>query len=161
MAKGKFKRETAEREAAYIFSSLDGYSRISFCGSLRRGLETVGDLDVVVSASGDESVLIDSIKSLAEEVLANGSKIVRIVLPIGLQVDFYIAPERVFGAFELFLTGSKNFNILTRQVAKRFNHRLSQYGLLDEDGKEISVDELGILESLGLLNFSDPKTRSL
>jgi DNA polymerase (family X) len=160
MSKGRFKRDFVELEAAEISAALAEYGKISFCGSFRRGCDNVGDLDIVISSS-NESLLIDSIKSLAKEVLANGSKIVRIVLPSELQVDFYIAPERLFGAFQLFLTGSQAFNIRCRSLAKRFGWRLSQYGLLGENGEEIAVGELEILEKLGLLEFTDPKTRSL
>lgn len=159
--KGKFKREDVERDVARISSALQGFSKIKFCGSYRRNLPVLGDLDVVVTPSGDESLLISSIKSLAKEVLANGSKVVRILLDNDLQVDFYVCSDRLFGSFCLFLTGSASFNIKCRSLAKRFGWRLSQYGLLDENGTEVSVDEIGILECLGLNEFADPVTRSI
>jgi len=160
--KGTFSKEHAQKDLAYIYSRLEGYGKIEVCGSFRRGLQTVGDLDIVVSENGNGTgILHASIKAMAEEILASGEKLIRIILPSGIQGDFYIAPERLFGSHTLFLTGSKNFNIVCRETAKRMGWRLSQYGLLNEDGTERAVDEFGILQSLGMLEFLSPEDRSL
>ena len=159
--KGKFSREQAEKDLFFVTSNLEGYEELKVCGSYRRNLSQVGDLDIVLTKTGDGELLQSSISHLAEEILAKGEKLVRILLPSKMQIDFYIASQRLLEAHMLFLTGSKWFNIKTRNVAKSLGFRLSQYGLLDQEGEEIALTEEGILEKLGMSQYSDPVTRSL
>ena len=165
--KGRFSREQAQKDLLYVYSKLESYGRIRVCGSFRRGLDAVGDLDIIVTDNEENAKTIEtgflhqSIKAMADEILASGQKLIRIILPSGMQGDFYIAPERLFGSHSLFLTGSKQFNILCRGKAKRYGWRLSQYGLLGENGTEIAVDELEILDALGMSEYANPATRSL
>jgi len=164
MAKGKYSRDKADEDLFYIGLHLRGYKTMKVCGSYRRGVNTVGDLDIVVVSKpilSDEAILHNSIEEMATEVLASGSKLAHVVLPSGMQADFYIAPERLFESHTLFLTGSKYFNIICRSTAKKMGYRLSQYGLLDSDGTEIALTEQSILEALGMSKFLDPATRSL
>jgi len=161
--KGKFSLEEATEQAISIMKGLHGVEGSVICGSYRRGLDYVGDLDIVViPAEDDLETTIASIHSMSTEILASGTKLVRTILPSGMQGDFYIAPRRLVGSFTLFLTGSKGFNIKCRARAKEMGFRLSQYGLIDEHGNEVDVTELGILEKLGLLNqFAAPAARSI
>ena len=165
MAKGqRFTREQADQDLFYIGLHLRGYKKMKVCGSYRRELSTVGDLDIVVVPDGNGNgtgLLQYSINGLADEILASGEKLSHIVLPSGIQTDFYISSERLFEAHTLFLTGSKGFNIRSRAIAKKMGYRLSQYGLLNQDGEEVALSEEEILETLGLKDFIDPVTRSI
>jgi len=161
MATGKtklFPILEAERTVIKITNELRGYTKIKVCGSIRRQKLQVGDIDIVVCPDGDSSTLIDSIHELGDRVLASGTKLVRVMVG-KIQADFYLCEERLYGSHVLFLTGSKWFNIKCRASAKNMGYRLSQYGLLDGEGKEIAVDENDILEALSLQRFMNPSTR--
>jgi len=165
--KAKFSRIEADRALLYIEPRLEGYRTFRVCGSYRRNLPTVGDLDIAIVPLPDVGLelLQKSIKKMSKEVLANGNKILRVIIPIhdmyDIQVDFYFTPERILGSFSLFLTGSKDFNKKSRFAAQRLGMRLSQYGLIGPDGLEVSVNEGDILNILGLSRFMNPETRSL
>jgi len=159
--KGKFKREEATKDLIYVDANLEGHKSLHVCGSWRRGCGSVGDLDFVVVVSGHIDKVRDSIMDMSEEVLSSGEKITRSILPSGIQADFYFTEERLLGSYMLFLTGNKDFNIYCRSIAKRLGWRLSQYGLLDKRGMEVSVDEIGILEKLGMSEYANPSLRSI
>ena len=160
--KGKFSRSEAEKNLLYVQNHLEGCGRLKCCGSFRRGLKKVGDLDFVVTHKNQDhpDVLISSIRSLGE-VICGGQKKISISLSNEMQCDFYLAPGRLFESYCLFLTGSKAFNIKCRQVAKTLGFRLSEYGLRNSEGIEYATSELGILEILGMSEYADPKLRSL
>jgi len=162
-AKRKIKKEEADAEVALLHQKLEGYSKMKICGSFRRNLKTVGDIDVVVSPANEDNpeFLISSIKALAKEVMSDGKKIVRIVTENDVQVDFYITNEKFFDSHVLFLTGSKGFNIKCRSLAKQFGMRLSQYGLVDERGEVVAISEDDILSKIGLMDFIHPEARSI
>ena len=161
-AKGKWSRRSAERAACFIESQLTCAKKIELCGSYRRGCDSVGDLDwVVVSKEGEELKLIKQIHGLAKEVLAGGQTTIRIVGASGIQADFMIVGEDVFESAVLHSTGSKIFNIKCRTRAKNRGWKLSQYGLINKEGKKIGKTELGILESISMSRFINPKDRSL
>ena len=161
-AKGKWSRKSATRAASFIKSQLTHAKKIELCGSYRRGCEVVGDLDwVIVPEEGAELKLINQIHKLAKEVLADGLRTIRIVGASGIQADFMIVGEDVFESAVLHSTGSKLFNIKCRARAKNRGWKLSQYGLLDKNGKKIGRTELGILESISMPRFINPKDRSL
>ena len=161
-AKGKWGRKSAERAASFIKSQLTHAKKIELCGSYRRGCGTIGDLDwVVVPKEGEELSLINQIHKLAKEVLVSGQKKVAIVGASGIQADFMIVREDIFESAILHSTGSKLFNIKCRARAKNRGWKLSQYGLFNKESKKIGRTELGILESLSMSRFINPKDRSL
>ncbi len=161
-AKGKWSRKSAKRAASFIKSQLTYAKKIELCGSYRRGCESVGDLDwVIVPKLGDELKLINQIHQLAKKVLMSGQKKVAIVGASGIQADFMIVGEDIFESAVLHSTGSKIFNIKCRARAKNRGWKLSQYGLTDKSGKKIGRTELGILESISMSKFINPKDRSL
>lgn len=161
-AKGKWSRKSAQRAASFIKSQLTHAKKIELCGSYRRGCEVVGDLDwVVVPKEGDELKLINQIHKLAKEVLVSGQRKVAIVGASGIQADFTIVAEDVFESAVLHSTGSKLFNIKCRARAKNRGWKLSQYGLFNGKGRKIAKTELGVLESISMSRFINPKDRSL
>ena len=162
-AKAVWSRERAEVAASFIKSRLTSAKRLELCGSYRRGLKTVGDLDfVVVAKQGEELELINQIHRLAKEVLSSGQRTVRIVGESGVQADFMIVAEDAFESAILHNTGSKMFNITCRRRAKDRGFKLNEYGLFHRESmKKVAKTELGILESISMSRFINPKDRSL
>ena len=116
-------------------SNATGVTRIAFAGSLRRGRETIGDIDVLVAARDAEAPTkaLTSIPGV-EKVLLSGSTKTSVRLDSGIQVDLRVVPEEQFGAALLYFTGSKEHNVLLRELAIDRSMRLNEYGLFPDDG---------------------------
>ena len=151
--------------------AVKGVRRIEAAGSLRRGKETIGDLDFL-AVCDDAAALRDAFTAMTgvTEVLASGETktSVRLKAPeikglrtSAVQVDLRIVPEASWGAALLYFTGSKEHNIRLRERAQKRKLTLNEYGLFPDDGKkgspqsrgvkaEASATEEAIYESLGL-----------
>jgi len=125
---------------------------ISMVGSLRRGCETCGDLDIL--AAGAPASLIDAFTGyrLVERILAHGETKSSVLLWGGFQADLRLVPAESLGAALQYFTGSKGHNIALRDRAIQRGLKLNEYGLFRvEDDTRIAGDtELGIYEALGL-----------
>jgi len=128
------------------------FKRLQPAGSLRRGKETVGDLDLLaVSDRPEEAARAFVSLPEVEEVLAQGPKKSSVRLSGGLQVDLRIVPEESFGAALQYFTGSKAHNIRLRERAVARGWKLNEYGLFDRDGRRLAGEtEEGVYEALGL-----------
>ncbi len=115
--------------------SAPGVQRIGLAGSLRRGRETIGDLDVVASST-DPSALHAALRAQpdTERVLASGDTKTSVRLASGLQVDLRTVEDGQFGAALLYFTGSKEHNIRLRERAQHRGLRLNEYGQFKDDG---------------------------
>jgi DNA polymerase (family 10) len=144
---GRFLLDVAERETEKIQSHLRdfrGVEKVTPAGSLRRGRETVGDLDVLVTGAaccddGEREKLIDHIIKLPGlmEIIARGDNKVSFRLRGGMQVDVrFLAPES-FGAAMQYFTGSKAHNVALRQRALKMGYTLSEYSLARLDNQEV------------------------
>lgn len=113
-----------------------GVQRISLAGSLRRGRETIGDLDIVASST-DPAKVHEVLRDLpeVERVLLSGETKTSIRLAAGLQVDLRTVTDAQYGAALLYFTGSKEHNILLRERAQQRTLRLNEYGLFPDDGQ--------------------------
>jgi DNA polymerase (family X) len=128
-----------------------GVTRVEIAGSCRRGRETVGDLDLVVSAPAG----VDACGALARypelrELLASGPTKASGVLRNGLQVDVRAVPPESFGAALLYFTGSKDHNIRLRRLAQERGWKLSEYGLFRGRRRLAGETEEEIYQALGL-----------
>jgi len=143
---GRFLLDTAEAQAEKIVEHLRGYpgvEKVTPAGSLRRGRETVGDLDILVTGKAccDDSTrekLIDHIIQLPGlmEIIARGENKVSFRLRGGMQVDVrFLAPES-FGAALQYFTGSKAHNVALRQRALKMGYTLSEYSLARLDNEK-------------------------
>ena len=96
------------------------------CGSYRRGKQQIGDIDIVIGSS-----LSDFEKYIAdlEPILLSGKDKKRSYEIDDIQADIYYANPHERGAMVMFLTGSKEFNIHMRRIAKSKGLKLSQYGI--------------------------------
>jgi DNA polymerase (family 10) len=130
-----------------------GVAHASYCGSLRRFCETVGDIDVVVAAS-DPAPVMEALVSmnLVERVLARGESKTSLVTQRGTQVDLRVVAESELGAARLYFTGSKGHNIKLRQRALARGLTLNEYALSEVEGGRVvaSETEEQIYEALGL-----------
>ena len=135
-------------------SSVPGVLRAEAMGSLRRGRETIGDVDVVALTEGDPGAVMARFLSLpiAAEVLASGARKSAIVASSGIQVDLRVVEPHQYGSAALYFTGSKAHNIRLRQLAIERGWTLSEYGLVEaESGRMLaSATEEEIYAALGL-----------
>jgi len=134
-------------------SEIAGVTHASYCGSLRRFSETIGDVDVVVAASVGEPVMDALVAmSFVERVLVRGDAKTSVVTHRGTQVDVRVVAAHQLGAALLYFTGSKGHNIKLRQRALARGLTLNEYALSEIEGGKViaSETEAQIYEALGL-----------
>ncbi|MBI4803371.1 MAG: DNA polymerase/3'-5' exonuclease PolX [Elusimicrobia bacterium] len=140
------------------------FERAAYAGSLRRGRETVGDIDLLAAGRPDGSATGKFAKlPQVERVLALGPAKASIRLKAGIQCDFRIVPGGVYGAALNYFTGSKEHNIVLRELARKKGLSLSEYGLCRLSDTEhkyplAAGTEEEIYEALGL-QFIPPELR--
>ncbi len=123
-------------------------------GSLRRGAETCGDLDIL--AAGGGAGLLEAFTRYpgVERVLALGDTKASVLLRAGVQADLRVVPPASRGAALQYFTGSKLHNIALRDRAIARGLKLNEYGLFSADadaGPAVAGDtEEGIYRALGL-----------
>ena len=114
-----------------------GVRRAEAAGSLRRGLETVGDLDFIVAAEdGGAAVEWFTTRPEVKEVTAKGSTKASVRFESGLQADLRIVPEDQYVFALHHFTGSKDHNVQLRQRALARGLSLSEWGLVPAGGEE-------------------------
>src|SRR5436190_5449952 len=133
---GRYLLDVAENEAAKIADHLRnfaGVDKVTPAGSLRRGRETVGDLDVLVTGKAciddsERELCIDHIIKLPGlmEIIARGENKVSFRLRGGMQVDVRFLSADSFGAALQYFTGSKAHNVALRQRALKMGYTLSE-----------------------------------
>jgi DNA polymerase (family X) len=146
--------EGVAEELTGLLREVAGVDSVTPAGSLRRGRETVGDLDLLVTGPNATAALERFIAyPRVEEVLGRGeNKASAKVGREGLQVDVRALPPESFGAAMQYFTGSKDHNVAIRTRAVRMGLKLSEYGLyrVEGDSKVAGETEAGIYEALGL-----------
>ncbi|MHB8526673.1 MAG: DNA polymerase/3'-5' exonuclease PolX [Candidatus Acidiferrales bacterium] len=127
---------TAEQVAAHIQAFGKQIASVTPAGSLRRGKETIGDLDFIVIPAGKYSqksvdAIFDHILKYPpiQQVLAHGENKVSFLLPNGMQVDVRVIPPESYGAALLYFTGSKEHNVALRGRANAMGYTLNEYAL--------------------------------
>ena len=143
---GRYLLDLAENEAAKIADHLRnfaGVDKVTPAGSLRRGRETVGDLDVLVTGKActddrERELCIDHIIKLPGlmEIIARGENKVSFRLRGGMQVDVRFLSPDSFGAALQYFTGSKAHNVALRQRALKMGYTLSEYSLARLDNEK-------------------------
>ena len=147
---------------------------ISIVGSLRRGCETCGDLDILAAvppapaespgtaASGGSASLMDAFTQykLVERVIAHGDTKSSVRLWGGFQADLRLVPLESLGAALQYFTGSRAHNIALRDRAIQRGLKLNEYGLyrVDDNTRVAGADEAGLYNALGL-SFVPPELR--
>jgi len=121
-------------------------------GSLRRGRETCGDIDIL--AVGGQPGLMDALISHpdVERVLGHGDTKSSVLLRGAYQADLRLVPPESRGAAMQYFTGSKAHNINVRDRAVQLGFKLNEYGLfrVDDDSRVAGETEEGIYKALGM-----------
>jgi len=138
---GRFHLDTAEDAAAAIIAHIKKVGRavesVTPAGSLRRGKETVGDLDLLLTL-GEGHTKQKDVDAVAKHILtypgidqtlAHGENKVSFTLENGLQVDVRLLEKENFGAALLYFTGSKEHNVALRGRANEMGYTLNEYAL--------------------------------
>jgi DNA polymerase (family 10) len=138
---GRFLIDAAETEANKLTEYLEkfpGIDRITPAGSLRRGRETVGELDILVTGKAccDDTERAKAIEYVAKypplmDVIAKGDNKISFRLRSDMQVDVRLLPPESFGAAMQYFTGSKAHNVALRQRALKMGYTLNEYSLAD------------------------------
>jgi DNA polymerase (family 10) len=138
---GRFLIDAAEAEATKLAEYLakhPGIDRITPAGSLRRGRETVGDLDILVTggACSSPTERAKAVQYVAKypplmDIIAQGDNKISFHLRSGMQVDVRLLPPESFGAAMQYFTGSKAHNVTLRQRALKMGYTLNEYSLAD------------------------------
>jgi DNA polymerase (family 10) len=117
--------------------AVPGVERVAYAGSLRRGRETIGDIDILCASSDPPSAhaAFRAMPDLAK-VLISGETKTSVVTNHGVQIDLRTLPLASFGAALMYFTGSKEHNVRLRERAISMGMRLNEYGLFVDDGKE-------------------------
>ncbi|MGH9430349.1 MAG: DNA polymerase/3'-5' exonuclease PolX [Terriglobia bacterium] len=153
-AAGRFRLDTAFEAAEELTAYLRGcksVDQVTPAGSLRRGRETVGDLDLLVTGSGHAAIANHFAKfPRITQILGKGEDKVSVKLDQDLQVDVRLLEEESYGAALMYFTGSKEHNVVLRERAKKLGMKLSEYGLFKGERNVASRTEEEVYERLGL-----------
>lgn len=132
-------------------SALKEVKRASLAGSVRRRVETIGDIDVLVTADNGPAA-VDAFTKLPGviEVLAAGPTKGSVRFDPGIQSDVRVVEDESFAAALHYFTGSKEHNVHMRQLAKDRGWKLNEYGLFDDDRMLPSKDEAALFKHFGM-----------
>jgi len=143
---GRFLIDAAEAEAkklADYLAKFPGFDKITPAGSLRRGRETVGDLDILVTgkACASKEGRAKAIQYASQypplmEIIAQGDNKISFRVRSGMQVDVRLLPQESFGAAMQYFTGSKAHNVSLRQRALKMGYTLNEYSLATLEGEK-------------------------
>jgi len=132
-------------------SKVAGVSQVVVAGSYRRGQETVGDLDILVSAKSDSPVMQSFVKyDEVTKVVSKGSTRATVFLRNGLQVDLRVIEPASFGAALHYFTGNKAHNIEIRKLAQQHGLKINEYGVFKGDKRIAGKTEASVFKAVGL-----------
>ena len=150
----RFKLAVAAQYAGTLTAFLQavpGVDQVTVAGSFRRMRETVGDLDILVTAAADSPVMqhFTAYDEVAD-VLSAGSTRASVVLKSGLQVDLRVVAQQAYGAALHYFTGSKAHNIAIRRLAQKLGLKINEYGVFRGSERIAGEDEASVYRSVGL-----------
>jgi DNA polymerase (family X) len=151
-------QEYAEHLVAYL-KKAKGILQIKVAGSYRRRVETVGDLDVLVTAVDPPKIIHHFTRYDAiTEILSEGTTRSAAKLRFGLHVDLRVVPRECYGAALYYFTGSKSHNIAVRKIAKNKKLKINEYGIFRGKRRIAGETEQQIFDCVGL-SFIPPELR--
>ncbi len=148
-----FAQDVADELTDYL-AKVPGVESVTPAGSLRRGKETVGDLDLLATGPGAEAAIETfAAHPKVHEVLGKGPNKASVRFGSeGLQVDLRALPKKSYGAALQYFTGSKEHSVALRARAQKMGLTLNEYALARIETKEpvASETEEEIYRALGL-----------
>ena len=149
--------DAAQRISAYLLT-FPGIEKVAPAGSLRRGRETAGDLDLLVTGPAcvpeHTAAAVEYVAAYPDihDIIAKGENKVSFHLATGLQVDVRLLPSASYGAALQYFTGSKAHNVALRQRALKMGYTLSEWALarLDDNSTVAAATEQEIYAALGM-----------
>jgi len=140
----------AEAIAADL-ATTPGTSRVEVAGGLRRGAETVHDIDLA-AATTDPIRLADALVAhpVVTETLSRGDSGAAVMTQAGIRVELRMGPPESFGNLLQHLTGSKAHNVRLRELAVKQRLSLSEHGVTAGSKVTVSAGEDGVYGALGL-----------
>jgi DNA polymerase (family 10) len=166
---GRFRIDEAEEEAQRIgvyLLAFAGIEKVTPAGSLRRGRETAGDLDLLVTgpacAPEHTAAAVEYVAAYPgiHDIIAKGENKVSFHLSSGMQVDVRLLPSASYGAALQYFTGSKAHNVALRQRALKMGYTLSEWALakLADNATVAAATEEEIYAALGM-DWMPPEMR--
>ncbi len=149
------------RRLAEALRAVEGVERVEIAGSLRRGRETVRDVDILVGSAKAEPVMeAFAAHPDVADIIGRGPTKTSVHVHSGLQVDVRVVPPESFACALAYFTGSKEFNVHLRQLALDQGYTLNEYSLRPLDGTPPPVlrTEAELFAKLGLA-YVEPELR--
>jgi len=151
---GRYKLAIAAQYAhayADYLSRSAGVGRVVLAGSFRRMRETVGDIDILVTAAAPAQVM-QRFLAYAEvrQVLSRGETRSSVVLHAGIQVDVRVVAEECYGAALHYFTGSKSHNIAVRKLGQERGLKINEYGVFRGNKRIAGETEESVYAAVGL-----------
>ncbi|HEB57171.1 MAG TPA: DNA polymerase/3'-5' exonuclease PolX [Gammaproteobacteria bacterium] len=139
--------------------AIEGVNEVVVAGSYRRGKDTVGDLDILVTAQTDSPVVQAFIEyDEVADVVSGGKTRATVFLHNGLQVDLRVVEPRSYGAALYYFTGSKAHNIQVRKLARQRGLKINEYGVFRDKKRIAGKTEASVFRTVGL-PFIPPELR--
>ena len=136
-----------------------GIKDLIVAGSFRRRKETVGDLDILVTAARGTPVmqrLVDYDEVV--EVISSGKTRATVILRAGLHVDVRVVPQVSYGAALCYFTGSKSHNIALRKIGVSKGYKINEYGVFKDERRIAGKTETSLYRQIGL-KYIEPELR--
>lgn len=144
-----------------FLAAISGVLKVTVAGSYRRMRETVGDLDILVTASvAAASQVVQGFTTYDEvaEILSAGTTRASVILKCGLQVDLRVVEEESYGAALHYFTGSKSHNIAIRRIAQKSGLKINEYGVFRDKTRIAGETEASVYAAVGL-SYIPPELR--
>jgi len=140
---------------ADVIRRIPAVKRVEIAGSLRRGAETIGDVDLLCESRDGPAVVKafvehDGVKRVLASGDTKGSITIETEPGRELQIDLRVVPADSFGAAWQYFTGSKEHNVRLRERAVKKKWRLNEYGLFDGEKQIAGKTEESIYKKLGV-----------
>ncbi|MDP3663684.1 MAG: DNA polymerase/3'-5' exonuclease PolX [Nitrosomonas sp.] len=135
--------------------------KVTVAGSYRRMRETVGDLDILATAStAAASQVVQHFTNYDEvaEILSAGPTRASVILKCGLQVDLRVVKAESYGAALHYFTGSKSHNIAIRRMAQKSGLKINEYGVFRDKTRIAGETEASVYAAVGL-SYIPPELR--
>ena len=140
----------AEPLVAYL-KKVAGVNEVVVAGSYRRCKETVGDLDILISAKDNQAVIQAFVEyEEVAKVLSKGTTRSTVILRNGLQVDLRVVDKASYGAALYYFTGSKAHNIAVRRRAQQLGLKINEYGVFKGNKQIAGKTEQSVFKAVAL-----------